>query len=212
MVHRREVDGEAIVRGNHGALWGNAMTWFDHETGSVWTQPLGQAIAGPLQGTTLELVPSTLTTWGDWRQTHPDSLALDAPSSNIGFDLETMSIVVEIGADSLAVPVPSLRPTQIANVVVDDTPLAVVIEDGTDNWTVFTRQLDDRVVELEVRDGNLAEIEGNGRWNLLMGLPLEGTGQTLSLLPGFTSFPSDYETFFPLGAFWQPDGPPVPVN
>ena len=67
MVHRREVDGEPIVLGNHGALFGNAMTWYDHETGSVWSQPTGEAILGPLTGTKLELLPSTLTTWGDWR-------------------------------------------------------------------------------------------------------------------------------------------------
>ena len=34
MVHRREVNGEVLIFGNQGALWGNAMTWFDHDTGT----------------------------------------------------------------------------------------------------------------------------------------------------------------------------------
>ena len=212
MVHRREVDGEAIVLGNHGALWGNAMTWFDHETGSVWSQPLGLAVAGPLRGTTLELLPSTLTEWGDWRATHPDSLAMDAPSQESGFDLETMSIVVEIGNDSMAVPVPSLRQTSVANIVVDDAPVAVVIEEGSDNWVVFSRQLSDRVVELREENGRLVEVDGPGQWDLVLGLPEDADDETLAHLPGFTAFQNDYETFFPLGRFWQPDGPPIPVN
>ena len=43
MVHRRDLNGEVLVFGNQGALWGNAMTWWDHETGTVWSQPLGEA-------------------------------------------------------------------------------------------------------------------------------------------------------------------------
>ncbi len=61
MVHRREVNGETLVFGVHGALWGNAMTWWDHSTGSIWSQPLGEAIAGPLKGETVELLPSQFT-------------------------------------------------------------------------------------------------------------------------------------------------------
>ncbi len=41
------VDGEEIIFGTQGALYRNAMTWWDHDTGSIWSQPLGEAIAGP---------------------------------------------------------------------------------------------------------------------------------------------------------------------
>ena len=57
LVHRREVNGETLVFGVQGALWMNAMTWWDHATGSIWSQPLGEAIAGPLRGETVQLVP-----------------------------------------------------------------------------------------------------------------------------------------------------------
>lgn len=71
MVHRREVDGEVLVFGNQGALWGNAMTWWDHGTGSVWSQPLGEAIVGPMKGDRLELMASQLSSWSTWKQEHP---------------------------------------------------------------------------------------------------------------------------------------------
>jgi hypothetical protein len=235
MVHRREVNGEPIVLGNHGALWGNAMTWFDHETGSVWSQPIGEAILGPLTGQRLELLPSTLTEWGDWKQAHPDSLALDAPSTRNGFDIDQMAVVVELGDDSVAHRASDLREVRVANSEVNGVPVAVVLPTDGDNWAVFSRRLDDRVVELELESGRgdnpvLAEIDGPGRWDAIRGLALgdpsndnrndssnsndNGTsndrgaaaGQNLDRLPGFTSFPDDYVTFFPAGAFWQPDG------
>lgn len=212
MVHRREVDGEAIVLGNHGALWGNAMTWFDHETGSIWSQPLGEAIAGPLKGKKLELLPSTLTEWSDWREAHPDSFALDAPSTFSGFDLEDMAVVVEINEDSMAFPVSLVRRVGVANEIITRTgdgtelPVAVVVEPEGDNWAVFSRTLDDRVVELALQAGTLVEVGGDGRWDPVTGLGVDGTDQNLDLLPGFTSFPRDYTRFFPGGAVWQPSG------
>lgn len=75
MVHRRELNGETLVFGVHGALWGNAMTWWDHDTGSIWSQPLGEAIAGPRKGQTVDMITSEFTTWRAWRDEHPDSLA-----------------------------------------------------------------------------------------------------------------------------------------
>ena len=212
MVHRREIDGREIVLGNHGALWGNAMTWFDHETGSVWSQPIGEAILGPLTGERLELLPSTLTTWGDWTAAHPESLALAAPGGSTRFDLETMAVVVELGDDSVAHPVPDVREAGVANSIVGDVPVAIHLEAGSDNWVVLSRRLDDRVVELAVEAGAeggdtvLVEVGGDGRWDPTTGLGLDGTGQALDLLPGFTSFPRDYVTFFPDGAFWRAEG------
>ncbi len=205
MVHRREVDGTEIVLGNHGALWGNAMTWWDHDTGSVWSQPLGEAILGPRKGARLELLSSTLTTWSDWKDRHPDTLALAAADSRSGFDLDHMAVVVELGPDSVAFPIPELRESGVANVNVDGVPIAVVADPVDDQWAVFSRALDDRVVELDLLDGVLVERGGPGRFDPNLGTAVAGD-QGLDPLPGFTSFPADYVTFFPDGAFWTGDG------
>ena len=206
MVHRRQIDGTELVLGNHGALWGNAMTWWDTDTGSVWSQPRGEAILGPRAGERLELLPSTLSTWADWQAAHPDTWALDVASGADGFDLETMSIVVELGPASTAFPVPELRHALVANGVVNEVPVAVVLEPDTDRWTVFSRQLDTEVIELAYEDGALVEVGGGRRFDPNQGIALDGGDQSLDQLPGFTSFPSDYVTFFPDGAFWTNDG------
>ena len=191
MVHRREVEGMELVFGNQGDLWGNAMTWWDTETGSIWSQPIGEAILGPRTGERLELLPSSLSTWADWKQAHPDTLALDVESGFDGFDLEDMAIVVELGPDSKAFPIPELRQVVVANEVVNDIPVAVVLEPDSDRWKVFSRRLDTDVVELEMVDGELREVGGTRRFDLGRGIPLGDTTEGLDQLPGFTSFPQE---------------------
>jgi len=51
----------------------------DDETGSYWSQLLGQAICGPAEGEQLTIRPSVLTTWGAWRDGHPDTTVLLPP-------------------------------------------------------------------------------------------------------------------------------------
>ena len=206
MVHRREINGQEIVLGNHGALWGNAMTWFDHETGSVWSQPLGEAILGPLTGETLELLPSTLTRWSDWKDAHPDTFALNAATSvsSERFSLEQMAVVVELNEQSVAYPVPDVRDVGLVNSELSGVPFTVTVEPSGDNWAVYSRTLDDRVIDLALEGDVLVEVGGEGRWNAGTGLGIDGTTEALNHLPGFTSFPDDYTTFFPNGSFWDP--------
>lgn len=79
----RFVDGEETVFGVSGALWRDDLVLYDRATDSLWSQLLGAAIRGPRAGERLALVPSSLTTWGEWRATHPEtSVLLPPPRSN----------------------------------------------------------------------------------------------------------------------------------
>jgi hypothetical protein len=209
MVHRREIEGSEIVLGNQGALWGNAMTWWDHETGSVWSQPKGEAIIGPLKGTKLELLPSNLTQWGAWREAYPDTLALDAPGDITRFTLDQTVLVVDFGAETVAYPVSEVRSAGAVNDRVAGVEVAVVFDPSDDQrWAVFSRRLDDRVVELVVEEGLLVDIGTRSVWDPVRGIAQSGPleGQILDQLPGFTSFPDDFFTFWPDGRVWEPAG------
>lgn len=206
MVHRRELEGEAIVLGNHGALFGNAMTWWDHGTGSVWSQPLGEAIMGPLEGARLEPMSVTFSSWGAWREAHPDTLALDAPARSTTFDLSQMLIVVDFGDDTVGYPVPELRDVGVVNDVVAGVEVAVVFDPSDrDRWSVFARELEDRTVELEVRDGRLIDRGTGTTWDPVSGRAVDGEleGRILAQLPAFTSFPDDFRTFWPESEIWR---------
>ena len=207
MVHRRELAGETLILGNQGALWGNAMTWWDHDTGSVWSQPLGEAIAGPRKGATLEQLPVTFTTWGAWLEAHPETVAFDAPARNSGFDLAELSIVVEFGEAAVAYPVHELWERGVINDVVAGLEIAVV-SDPTDpeRWAVFSRRLDEEVVELSVLGDTIVDVRTGTEWDPVRGVARNGelSGDVLNLLPAITSFPGDFATFWPEGRVWQP--------
>jgi hypothetical protein len=205
MVHRRDPDGTPIIFGNQGALFGNAMTWWDHASGSIWSQPLGEAILGPRKGERLELVPSTLTTWDAWKKTHPETRALDVHSWATGFHLHQMAVVVDLGDESAAYHVPALREVRVVNDTVAGLEIAVVIDPSEEQrWAVFSRRLDDQVVELVVEDDQLVDTTTGSVFDPNMGLGLSGplADQSLGRLPAFTSFPDDYLTFFPEGRYW----------
>jgi hypothetical protein len=78
----RRVDGEETRFGVSGKLWRNDLVMYDAKTGSLWSQILATAIRGEETGTTLDLVPSTLTTWGAWREAHPGTSVLLPPPAS----------------------------------------------------------------------------------------------------------------------------------
>ena len=205
MVHRRELNGTELLFGNQGDLWGNAMTWWDHDTGSVWSQPLGEAILGPRTGERLELFPSALTTWEAWRDKHPATLALNVPGWATGFHLEEMAVVIDRGTEAAAYLVVSLREAGVVNDVVAGLEIAVAIDpDDPGRWAVFSRRLDDTVVELEVIPEGLRDVASGTVFDPFLGTGLSGplSDQSLDRLPAFTSFPADYVNFFPDGRQW----------
>ena len=207
MVHRRQIDGIDIVFGNHGALWGNAMTWWDHETGSVWSQPIGEAILGPRKGERIELLPSNLTLWGAWKEEHPQTVALDVSAGFDRFSLSQMALVIDFGTDVAAYPVPLLRDVGVVNDVVAGVEVAVLIDPTDDQrWAVFSRRLDDAIVELSIVDGEVVDVASGTRFDPIRGIGRDGdlAGEILDLLPAFTSFPKDVPTFWPEARFWQP--------
>jgi hypothetical protein len=56
----------------------------DDATGTFWSQVLARAICGPRTGERLPIRPSTVTTWGRWRDDNPDTdVLLPPPHSGI---------------------------------------------------------------------------------------------------------------------------------
>jgi hypothetical protein len=203
MVHRRQLDGETLVFGNQGDLFGNAMTWWDHDTGSVWSQPRGEAILGPRTGARLELLSSTLTHWGSWLESHPDTLALKVPDLvdwSTLFNLEKMAVVVDLGSEAAAYGIPQLREAGVINDVVAGIEIAVVIDpDDQERWAVFSRRLDDTVVELALSGEGLVDMVSGTVFDPFVGVGRSGVlaDQNLDRLPAFTIYPHHYGTFYP---------------
>jgi len=70
------VDGEPTDFGVSGLLYNSDVLLYDRATESLWSQILGQAVAGERVGKKLTPIPISHTTWRDWQEKHPDTLVL----------------------------------------------------------------------------------------------------------------------------------------
>jgi len=82
--------------GNCSQLYKLNMTWWNHETESIWTQLLGGALIGPLAGIRLEQLPAFTGPWESWREEHPDTLVLRVEDESYAAEQPKDEFVVDV--------------------------------------------------------------------------------------------------------------------
>lgn len=73
---RREIGSRVLSFGTSGLLLNSALVMYDRQTESLWSHFTGEAIAGELTGTKLELLPMTTMAAGTFAASYPDGLVL----------------------------------------------------------------------------------------------------------------------------------------
>jgi hypothetical protein len=76
VAYDRRVGKRLLDFGTSGRLYQSALVMYDRQTESLWSHFTGQAIAGILTGTKLELFPLATVSWADWREANPDGVVL----------------------------------------------------------------------------------------------------------------------------------------
>jgi len=71
-----DVAGNRTDFGVSGLLYNSDVLLYDRKTESLWSQIMGEAVAGVLVGTKLKAFPVSHTTWRDWVKQHPDTQVL----------------------------------------------------------------------------------------------------------------------------------------
>jgi len=72
MVFDRRLDGKVLDFGTTGRLRKSDMVMYDRQTESWWQQFLGKAIVGEMTGKTLEVIPSRILSWLDFKTAWPN--------------------------------------------------------------------------------------------------------------------------------------------
>lgn len=80
IVYSRIIEGEELIFGNTSALYESDMVMYDTDSNSYWFQAEGISILGERVNQTLDILPSVITTWEQWRTDHPNTLVLARPS------------------------------------------------------------------------------------------------------------------------------------
>jgi len=79
------VDGQTLRFGVSGLLRKSDLVMWDDATTSLWQQITGEAVVGDFAGTQLELIPTSIVSYGDVLENFPDAVSL---SRDTGFGIE----------------------------------------------------------------------------------------------------------------------------
>jgi len=207
-VHDRRIAGETAVFGNAGGLYFNAMTWWDHTTSSLWSQPTGRAIAGELKGAELALLPSQMTTWRNWLAAHPETQVMINDYPQLGFRRQKFDtdfvIGVLIAGQAKAYAYEDVAAEGIVNDQLEDIPL--LLWAAHNDYRSFVRQVGDQILTFELRNGVLSDRETGSAWDENLGLATAGPlkGEALQPAPSLTSFDWAWEDFYPDSEYYHP--------
>jgi hypothetical protein len=130
VVFDRRVRSLTLTFASSGKVYLSDLVMYDRETKSLWPQMIGAASAGDLKGTVLKVVPSQLSSFGDFVRAYPSGRVLARPGSGsysstpypaydsrvkpyAGFfggtlDPRLPAMVRVVGVDGRAYPYPSL--------------------------------------------------------------------------------------------------------
>ena len=231
-MYAREVNGQVLDFGVSGKLYRNVLVMFDRQTESLWSQLLGQAIVGPLQGTRLTMLPATVMTWGAWRQEHPDGLLLrkEEPSQATyasywssgmaGVAGETLKdarllakqyvVGVRVADQPKAYPYARLSTQPVVNDTLGGTPLVVVFDEahgGGRDCLLAPGPRPRPDLRAPASNGVDRPADGRGNRHALARPHRRGprgrlAGQRLRQLPATDSFWFGWKDHFPNTAVW----------
>ena len=75
----RQLDDRIFEFGTSGRLYNSALVMYDRQTESLWAHYTGQAIAGALTGSQLELIPMATVAFETFLDEHPNGLVMTRP-------------------------------------------------------------------------------------------------------------------------------------
>ncbi len=221
------MNGQILNFGVSGKLIMNALVMFDRETESLWSHFLSESIAGPFEGTRLTNVPLVLTTWGEWKRSFPETLALH--KSGFGFDpyesyyrrgdagvigesnrddrLGRKELVLGLGFDDgpIAFSHSELSKNTVINYELNGSPIVVVYYDETATANAFSRVIGDETLEFDFEvdeeDGRgwLVDKQTGTRWLPFTGQAWEGElrGSRLEPVHAVNVFWFAWNDFYP---------------
>ncbi|MDQ3549846.1 MAG: DUF3179 domain-containing protein [Chloroflexota bacterium] len=197
------VEDQPVEFGVSGKLYNSDLLMYDRATDSLWSQITGTAVVGERSGTRLELYPSEIMTWDEWRTTYPDSEVLTRQTGHSrdydatpyrGYDtneeiwfpvgerddrLHPKTLVTGVELDSAtfgAYPDEQVIAAGPVNDTLGDTPLLIVADVTAGNTIrVFERRLNDRTLTFRLAPDSDALIDDKtgSRWTFT-GLATDG--------------------------------------
>ena len=228
--------GSEVTFDTSGLLYRSNKLMLDRETKSLWSNLTGEPVVGRMarSGIRLTVLPSTLTTWDDWRTRHPATSVLDLEGIRAAADPRLRYDYVPGAADrarrGVAFPVWQKsdrldRDTEVYALRLGGAakayPLERLLERGVVNDAVGGAALvlvaDPRSravrayrrdeLELSLAGGELVDA-GGGRWRVeetgLVAVSGPHAGRELERIAGHVAYWFGWYGFYPRTEIWEP--------
>ena len=216
-MYSREINGELHTFGVSGKLIMNVLVMYDHQTRTLWSQFLHRGVEGELEGVELDVIPVTQTTWGAWKELHPETKFLDLfmadpydqyyadnnrpgviGERNADDRLATKDLVVGVNFDGTpkAYPLDGLESQPVLNDSVEGQDALIYFDVPSGTALVYDRRVNGQTLTFGVDTDTsgvlttLVDEETGSRWMAFTGLAVEGElkGQRLERIPSHLSF------------------------
>ena len=194
----------------------------DRETGTWWQQITGKAIFGSLQGSVLELAPSSELSFGLWKQESPGGQVLSAvardqkkydskweeevaklpvPVSFPGTELKSRDVVLGLqsGSEARAYPLQTILKQSPIQDRLGGNPIVVMTGPDGKSVRAFLSRIDDADVELfrKTDTKEFVRVDSAGEeWNF-KGCATSGpaAGKCLAELPAIKDYWFDWRNY-----------------
>jgi hypothetical protein len=208
----RTLEGRRLTFFSPGLLWNRNMVMEDQETGTQWSQLLGRAMRGPLEGVELAPLSVVVTDWRTWREDHPGTTValferLDGAvrQHSARFPLAEARgflIGLELNGAAHAWLLDGLRTAGCLNDEAEGDAVVVVLVPASATAQVFSRKVDGRVLSFSSTADGLRDDQTGTLWDASSGRALSGdlAGSRLAPLPAVVTTREAWMSFHPATA------------
>ena len=157
IVFARELEGVVYEFGVSGVLRNSDLVMFDRQTESWWQQFTGEAIVGVLTGALLDVIPSSLVSYADYKETFPEGRVMSTDTGfgkiygfnpYVGYDSDESPflfrgppdtrlspiervVALELNGDAIAYPYSQLEDEPVVHDTVGGEEVVVLFQFGT---------------------------------------------------------------------------------
>lgn len=216
ILYETEYEGVQYNVGTSGFLYRSNKLMYDRATQSLWSTLWGRPVVGPLvgKGIQLEMLSAVTTTWGAWRERHPETLVLSLDTGYERDYAEGAAYRDYFATDRIMFGVPKLddrlkNKDEVFGLITrggDARPLAIASRFLRENPLYYDAVGDLAVVVLTDRSGahrayvadgrEFAEYDGDAtvvdavgdRWALTESQLARGDGETRARVPAHNAF------------------------
>lgn len=219
-MYDRRINNQILEFGHSGILHKWSFVLYDRQTGSLWVQASGRAEVGPLKGKKLKLIPSTVTTWAQWKAAFPHTRVLPGQRSGYFFGTfhglekgrRNIGLVVTVKFKGKLYPYGDLEWEPIFNDRFMGTDLLVVYSAKEGTTVAWNRKVAGRTLTFgskPVHGENgqflIRDRQTSTMWDWLTGKAVKGAlrGKQLERLGSYPMLNMRFNGFYPDGVVFR---------